>query len=55
MSNATKHHFTCNEWDFKWLLLDVDSNAYIDVNQLSRIWVTGDLVNVMLVEVGKKL
>ncbi len=34
MSNAIKHHFTCNEWDFKWLLLDDNSNAYIDVNHL---------------------
>jgi len=35
---ASKHHFTYNKWDFKWLLLDDKSNPYIKVNQFSRKW-----------------
>jgi len=30
-----KQHFAYNQWDFKWLLLDVKSNTYIDVNQFN--------------------
>jgi hypothetical protein len=35
-----KHHFVCNEWEFKWLLLDDKLNPYIDVNQFSRKLIT---------------
>jgi hypothetical protein len=30
-----KHHFACDQWDFKWLLLDDKSNPYIDLNQFN--------------------
>jgi hypothetical protein len=33
---GTKHHFACDQWDFKWLLLDGKFNPYKDVNQFSR-------------------
>ncbi len=33
---ATKHHFVFDYLNFKWLLLDDNSNPYIDANQFSR-------------------
>jgi hypothetical protein len=45
---ATKRHFDCHQWDFRWLLFDDKLNTYIDVNQFNRKPIVGDLADVSM-------